>query len=126
MFFKILVSETVMTISIRRYITMPGQACSYKIGEKNIRRMRSEAENILGDKFDVKEFHTTVITCGGGGPLPMLERCVRRMIKMNMMDTSVDKKEYEQETVGDSSGGPSHKKSFCLIISIVAITTRVR
>jgi len=113
-------------LEVDRYITMPGQACSYKIGEKNIRRMRSEAENILGDKFDVKEFHTTVITCGGGGPLPMLERCVRRMIKMNMMDTSVDKKEYEQETVGDSSAGTSHKKSFCLIISIVAIITRVR
>ena len=121
MFFKILVSETVMTISIHRYITIPGQACSYKIGEKNIRRMRSEAENILGDKFDVKEFHTTVITCGGGGPLPMLERCVKRMIKMNMMD----KKEYEQETVCGSSAGPSHKKSFWLIISIVGIITRV-
>ena len=114
--------ETIMTIFIHRYITWPGQACSYKIGEKNIRRLRSEAENILGDKFDIKEFHTTVITCGGGGPLPMLERCVKRMIKMNMMD----KKECEQESVCGSSAGPLHKKSFWLIISIVAIITRVR
>jgi len=116
-------------IFIRRYITMPGQACSYKIGEKNIRRLRSEAENILGDKFDIKVFHATVITCGGGGPLPMLERCVKRMIMMNMMDVSDGKNGFELGTVSESAAGQLHNNflnNFCLIISIAAIITRVR
>ncbi|KXI27429.1 DUF885 domain-containing protein [Paraglaciecola hydrolytica] len=53
---------------IDRYISWPGQALSYKIGEIKIRQLRAKAEQELGRKFDIRQFHDTVI---GQGSLPM-------------------------------------------------------
>ena len=47
-----------------RYISWPGQALSYKIGELKIREMRTKAENILGPKFDIRDFHEVVLEQG--------------------------------------------------------------
>ena len=53
---------------------MPGQALAYKIGERNIRGVRAEAEQRLGAEFNLREFHRTVLSCPG--PLPVLQSCV--------------------------------------------------
>jgi uncharacterized protein (DUF885 family) len=53
---------------IDRYISWPGQALSYKMGEIKIRELRAKAEKDLGAKFDIRSFHDTVI---GQGSLPM-------------------------------------------------------
>jgi uncharacterized protein (DUF885 family) len=54
---------------VRRYLTTPGQATSYKIGMLKILELRSRAEETLGDQFDIRDFHDVVL---GGGALPML------------------------------------------------------
>ena len=53
---------------IDRYISWPGQALSYKVGEIKIRELRAKAEKQLGAQFDIRSFHDTVI---GQGSLPM-------------------------------------------------------
>jgi uncharacterized protein (DUF885 family) len=53
---------------IDRYISWPGQALSYKIGELKIRELRTKAEKELGTKFDIRMFHDTII---GQGSMPM-------------------------------------------------------
>ena len=62
-----------------RYITLPAQALAYKIGERNIKKVREEAEQRMGEQFDIREFHRTVIRCQG--PLPVLEKCVDHWVR---------------------------------------------
>jgi uncharacterized protein (DUF885 family) len=61
---------------VRRYLTIPGQATGYKIGMIKIQELRRLAEQKLGDKFDIREFHD-VILGGGALPMVMLERKVK-------------------------------------------------
>ena len=60
---------------VRRYIVMPGQATSYKIGMLKIIELRTKAQVALGDDFDIRGFHDTVLG-GGALPLAVLERRV--------------------------------------------------
>ena len=60
---------------IQRYIVMPGQATSYKIGMLKILELRARAQTALGDKFDIRTFHDVVLG-GGALPLPLLDRKV--------------------------------------------------
>lgn len=64
---------------IRRYLVIPGQATSYKIGMLKIQDLRRKAESALGAKFDVRGFHDTVLG-GGALPLTILEKRVDRWI----------------------------------------------
>ena len=57
---------------VDRYISWPGQALAYKLGEMTIRRMRVKAEKELGPKFDIRKFHDVVLALGSV-PLPVLE-----------------------------------------------------
>ncbi len=64
---------------VERYMVWPGQALGYKLGQLTIRRLRSEAEQALGPRFDVREFHRQVLS-EGALPLPLLETRIRRWI----------------------------------------------
>lgn len=69
-----------VTSEIQRYIVMPGQATSYKIGMLKIQELREKAQASLGAKFDIRAFHDTVLG-GGALPLPVLERVVDQWIE---------------------------------------------
>jgi uncharacterized protein (DUF885 family) len=62
-----------------RYISWPGQALAYKMGELKIRELRRAAEQSLGPRFDVRAFHDAVLA-NGPVPLPVLEEQIRAYI----------------------------------------------
>jgi len=64
---------------VRRYITLPGQATGYKIGQLKIFELRDKAEKALGPKFDIKGFDDLIIS-DGSQPLPVLETRVDEWI----------------------------------------------
>ncbi len=68
-----------ITAEVDRYISWPGQATAYKMGELKIRSLRQQAEDELGDKFDVRQFHDVVLA-DGAVPLSVLEDNVRAYI----------------------------------------------
>lgn len=74
------VPESAVRSEVRRYLTLPGQATSYKIGMLKILELREKARQQLGDQFDIRGFHDTVLG-GGALPLPMLETRVNRWIE---------------------------------------------
>ena len=64
---------------VERYISWPGQALAYKIGELKILELRKRAETQLGDKFNIRRFHDAILL-DGGVPLDMLEAKIDRWI----------------------------------------------
>ncbi|SNR88622.1 Uncharacterized conserved protein, DUF885 familyt [Dokdonia pacifica] len=68
-----------------RYISWPGQALSYKIGEIKIRELRIEAETALGAAFDIREFHEVILE-QGTVTLEILEQRVRDWVKESKKD----------------------------------------
>jgi len=68
--------ESHVSAEIDRYIVSPGQALSYMLGRLEIQRIRANAEATLGERFEIKAFHDTVL---GSGSLPLttLDRVVR-------------------------------------------------
>lgn len=64
---------------VNRYMTWPGQALAYKIGELKIRELRTRAEEALGPNFDLRAFHDAVLE-NGSIPLSVLEEHVDRWI----------------------------------------------
>jgi len=72
--------EKDVTAEIERYIVNPGQACAYKIGMLKIQELRKRAQEQLGDKFDQREFHDTLLK-NGALPLEILEEQVDGYVK---------------------------------------------
>ncbi len=66
------IPETAVRSEVRRYLVWPGQATAYKIGMLKILELRKQATEQLGDKFDIRGFHDTVLG-GGALPVPVLE-----------------------------------------------------
>lgn len=73
-------SEESITAEIERYMALPGQALSYKVGQLKILDLRDEAQEQLGDKFDIKTFHKMVLE-SGNLPLEVLERKINAWIE---------------------------------------------
>jgi uncharacterized protein (DUF885 family) len=60
-------AENNIVNEVDRYIVMPGQALAYKIGQLEMLRLRAEATNALGDRFDIRAFHDTLLGQGAVG-----------------------------------------------------------
>jgi uncharacterized protein (DUF885 family) len=73
-------AESDVVSEIERYFVLPGQATSYKVGMIKIMELRELAENELGDRFDIREFHDVVLT-NGSMPLDLLEEIVLQYIE---------------------------------------------
>ena len=64
---------------VERYIAVPGQALSYKVGELKLKELRARAHKALGSKFDIKEFHRQLLI-DGALPLDVLDAKISRWI----------------------------------------------
>jgi uncharacterized protein (DUF885 family) len=78
-----------VTTEVDRYISWPGQALAYKLGEMLIRRKRAEAEEVLGTEFDQRYFHDTILGLRSV-PLPVLESELDRWIAGGGMNPYAD------------------------------------
>ena len=78
-------SEESITAEIERYMSWPGQALSYKIGQLKIIALKNKAQKQLGDKFDIKIFHNKVLE-SGCIPIKLLEEKINTWILKNTAD----------------------------------------
>ncbi|QIZ77186.1 DUF885 domain-containing protein [Ferrimonas lipolytica] len=73
-------AETDVIAEVERYMAIPGQALSYKVGQLTILRLRADAEAQLGDKFDLRDFHNQVLS-SGSLPMALLENKIDLWVK---------------------------------------------
>lgn len=76
------IAETDVESEIERYIVWPGQATAYKVGMMEILRLREEARKIMGDSFDIRQFHEVVLK-NGAVPLTLLRELVIKWANEN-------------------------------------------
>jgi uncharacterized protein (DUF885 family) len=72
--------EESIVSEIERYMAIPGQALSYKIGQLKILELRKKAELALGNQFDIKAFHNQMLDAGVL-PIKVLEEKIQRWIE---------------------------------------------
>lgn len=72
-------SQHEVETDVDRYISWPGQALSYMLGELEIRHVRAQAEPQLGMRFDIRKFHAMLLGLGSV-PLPVLEDQIQQFI----------------------------------------------
>ena len=77
------VDEPTIQAETDRYISGPGQACSYKLGQLKIRELRDRTRQQLGAKFDLKTFHDEILS-GGALPLDVLDARVNRWVQAQL------------------------------------------
>ncbi|MCH2058223.1 MAG: DUF885 domain-containing protein [Thalassotalea sp.] len=73
-------AQSDVVAEIERYIVMPGQATAYKVGMMKILSLRQRAQDVLGDRFDLRDFHDVVLK-NGAVPLDILEQLVEKYIE---------------------------------------------
>ncbi len=76
-------ADTDVVSEVERYIAWPGQAVSYKVGQREISNMRADAEKRLGDKFDIREFHREVLI-DGSLPMPVLKTKINEWVESKL------------------------------------------
>jgi uncharacterized protein (DUF885 family) len=79
-------TEESIVAEIERYMAIPGQALSYKIGQLKIRELRAKAETELGTKFNIAEFHHQILN-EGSIPLKVLEDKINRWIAAEKLNS---------------------------------------
>jgi len=72
-------SQHEVETEVDRYISWPGQALSYKLGQLKISELRMQAEKKLGAKFDIRKFHDAILELGSV-PLPLLEEHIKQFV----------------------------------------------
>jgi uncharacterized protein (DUF885 family) len=72
-------SEAGITAEVERYMAIPGQALSYKIGEQKILALKRQAQTTLGDKFNIQKWHNEVLN-DGCVPLAILEKKIQKFM----------------------------------------------
>ena len=80
-------SKASITSEIERYMANPGQALSYKIGQLKIKSLRKQAEEALGERFDIRVFHRKVLE-SGCIPLQYLEEKIDAWIQTTLKSNS--------------------------------------
>merc|ERR1711971_46344 len=85
-------SRVAVEREVDRYITWPGQATAYKVGERKIRQLRQSATEQMRERFDLREFHRTILRCLG--PLSAVEDCVEAFV------TKSPGEDFEQNSEG--------------------------
>lgn len=81
------IDEPTIQAETDRYISGPGQACSYKIGQLKMRELRERAHQQLGPRFDLRTFHYEILS-GGSLPLDVLDARVTRWINAQLPATA--------------------------------------
>ena len=89
---------------VTRYITWPGQACAYKVGERFIRQMRTYAETELAESFDPRDFYDVVLL-SGAVPLEVLKERVEAFVEEEKKKKITKTVSGFKETYGAASTG---------------------
>ena len=87
-------SQHEVETEVDRYISWPGQALSYKLGELKILELRALAEKELGTQFDIRKFHDAVLAIGSV-PLPVLERHIATFIAEQKAKEATEKSQED-------------------------------
>ena len=72
--------EPTIQVEVDRYIALPAQSLSYKIGQLKIRELRARAQQELGPRFDIRKFHDEILSAGSL-PMDMLDARINGWIK---------------------------------------------
>ena len=103
-----------------RYISIPGQATTYKVGERNIHIVKERAMKKLGDQFDLAEFHRAVVTCFG--PLSVLESCVDTWVAHGGGDQQWVSHGHELDYTWDNDNGATVSSTCSALIGMTLIS----
>jgi uncharacterized protein (DUF885 family) len=95
---------------VDRYITWPGQALAYKVGQREILRLRADAKRALGASFDIGDFHAVVLGQGAVS-LPVLEDVVNNWILTSRREAArrAEAMPSDSDGEGDGEQGPQDR-----------------